>query len=133
MKEVKYPIWDEVQIENQQQLYAPGTAPDEVSLKHLEVGMAVKARVMGAGIKMRFSKIIPPGSVEAVIFEIGNKDDSIGGLNIGDTVFVEICDIKFRKENGGTIFSSLFFSVFCAVTQMVEFFNFNNMYDFYYL
>ena len=133
MKNVKYPKWDEVQIEKQQLLFAPGTSTDKVSLKHLEVGMAVKATVMGAVIKMRFSKITPPSSVEAEILKIGNQDDTIDGLNIGDTVFVELHDMKYRKGNRVTTFSSLFSSVICAASPLFELFNFNCIYDCYYL
>ena len=82
MKNVKYPKWDEVQIEKQQLLFAPGTSIDEVSLEHLEVGMMVKASVMGAVIKMQLSKITPPSSVEAEIFRIDNKDETINYAHI---------------------------------------------------
>ena len=133
MKNVKYPKWDEVQIEKQQLLFAADTSIDKVSLKHLEVGMEVKASVMGAVIKMRFSKITPPNSVEAEILKIGNKDDTIDGLSIGDTVFVELRDMKYRKESRVTTFSSLFSSVICATSPLFELFNFNYISDFYYL
>ena len=100
MKSVKYPKWDEVQIEKQQLLFVPGTSIDKVSLKHLEVGMMVKASIMGAVIKMQLSKITPPSNVEAEIFRIDNKDETIDGLNIGDAVFIELRDMKCRKKFG---------------------------------
>ena len=133
MKSLKYPKWGEVQVEVQQQLFTPGTARDRVSLNHLEVGMTVKATVMGAVIKMRFSKITPPCSVEAEILRIDNKDDTIDGLNIGDAVFVELCDMKYRKENRVTTLSSLFSSAICVSSPLFELFNFNYIYDCHYL
>ena len=86
MKNVKYPKWDEVQVEEQLPQLPPDTSIDKVSLDHLEVGMMVKASVMGAVIKMQLSKITPPSSAEAEIVRIDNKDDTIDGLYIGDAV-----------------------------------------------
>ena len=130
MKSVKYPKWDEVQVEVQQLLSTPGTSRDKVSLNHLEVGMMVKASVIGAGIKMRLSKITPPNSAEAEILRIDNKDETIDGLNIGDAVFIELRDMKYREKNRGlTLFSSAAY----VTLPLFELFDFNCILDYHYL
>ena len=126
MKNVKYPKWDEVQVEKQQLLFTPGTSRDKVSLNHLEVGMMVKASVIGAVIKMRLSKITPPSSVEAEIFRIDNKDETIDGLNIGDAVFIELRDMKYREGNRGV---TPFFSAIYVTSPLFELFDFNCIFN----
>ena len=103
MKNVKYPKWDEVQVEKQQLLFTPDTSRDKVSLKQLEVGMMVKASVMGAVIKMHLSKITPPSSAEAEIFRIGNNDETVDSLSIGDTAFIKLRDMKCRDAGKSDI------------------------------
>ena len=136
MKSVKYPKWDEVQVEPEPPLFTPGTSRDNVSLNHLEVGMMVKASVIGAVIKMRLSKITPPSSAEAEILRIDNKDETIEGLNIGDAVFVELRDMKYRKEyrkenKAQTPLSS--FLPICITSPLFEHFNFSCIFDYHYL
>ena len=133
MKSVKYPKWDEVQVEEKQLLFTPGTSRDKISLNHLEVGMMVKASVMGAVIEMRLSEITPPSSVEAEILKIANKDDTIEGLNIGDAVFVELRDMKFRKKDRVTLFSSVFSSAIYVTSPLFELFDFNCIFNCQYL
>ena len=130
MKNVKYPKWDEVQVEKQQLLFTPGTSRDKVSLNHLEVGMMVKASVMGAVIKMRLSEITPPSSAEAEIFRIDNKDETIDGLNIGDAVFIELRDMKYREKNRGV---TLFSSATYVTLPLFELFDFNCIFNCHYL
>ncbi len=131
MKSVKYPKWNELQLEEQLPRLTPDTSIDKVSLDHLEIGMMVKASVMGAVIKMRLSEITPPNNIEAEIVRIDNKDDTIDGLYIGDAVFVELHDMTYRKENRITKFSS-FFSI-CVTIPLVEFFEFNCIFDYHCL
>jgi len=99
MKTVKHPNWDKVEREEQQLLFTPGTPGEKVPLDHLEVGMMAEASVKGAVIKMRLSKILPPSSAEAKILRINNNDETIDSLSIGDTVFIEIRDMK-RRDAG---------------------------------
>ena len=133
MKSVKYPKWDEVQVDEKQLLLSPGTSREKVSLNHLEVGMMAKASVMGAAIEMRLSKITSPGSVEAEILKIFNKDDTIEGLNIGDAVFVELRDMEYRKENRVTLFSSVFSSAIYVTSPLFELFDFNCIFNYHNL
>ena len=129
MKNVKYPKWDVVQVEKQL-LLTPGTSRDKVSLNHLEVGMMLKASVMGAVIKMRLSKIAPPSSTEAEILRIDNKDETIDGLIIGDAVFIELCDMKYREKNWDvTLFS---FATYVTL-PLFEIFDFNYILNCQYL
>ncbi len=130
MKNVKYPKWGEVQVEGKQLPFTPGTSRDKVSLNHLEVGMMVKASVMGAVIKMHLSKITPPSSVEAEIFRINNKDETIDGLNIGDAVFIELRDMKYREKNRGV---TLFSSATYVTLPLFEIFDFNYIFNCHYL
>ena len=94
MNTVKHPNWDKV--EKQQLLFTPGTPEDKLPLDHLEVGMMVEASVKSAVIKIRLSKILPPSSAEAEILRIGNNDETIDSLSIGDTVFIKLRDMKCR-------------------------------------
>ena len=92
--------------------------------------MMVKASVMGAVIKMQLSKITPPSSVEAEIFRIGNKDETIDGLNIGDVVFIELRDMKYREKNWGAI---LFSSATYVTLPLFEILDFNYIFNCHYL
>lgn len=89
MKNVKHPKWDKQEYP---QLY-----DDKFPVNHIETGMVAVAAINGVEITVRLVNIPEHSKAEAEVLRIDNKDETIEGLSIGDTVFIELHDMKRRR------------------------------------
>lgn len=94
MRTVKHPTWDK--HDHPVLLFTPGTSGEKVPQDYLEVGMMIGATIEGIEVKMRCTAVIPPRTAEAEILRISNTEETVGDLSIGDTVLIDLCDMKWR-------------------------------------